>query len=66
MQQRVGTCSLCGGAVMGYRGVWMSISPPPPDTCSGCGAVRGDDVIEMARPGTWPVTTTKTKTSASD
>ena len=49
MRQRIGTCSLCGGDVVGYRGAWHSVSPPPPDTCSGCGAVaRGQsDVIEM-------------------
>lgn len=46
-EQRVGTCSLCGGDVVGVRGAWMSILPPPPDRCSSCGAVRADDVIEM-------------------
>lgn len=50
MQQRVGSCSICGGDVMGYRGVWMAITPPPPDRCSRCGAVRSDDVIPMVRP----------------
>lgn len=47
MQQRVGTCSLCGGDVMGYRGAWFSVSAPPEDTCASCGAVRNDDVIKM-------------------
>ena len=47
MQQRVGTCSLCGGDVMGYRGAWFSIDPPPPDECASCGARRVDDVIDM-------------------
>lgn len=46
-QQRVGTCSICGGTVEGYRGVWMSINPPPPDKCSQCGAVAQSDVIKM-------------------
>lgn len=47
MMQRVGSCSLCGGSVMGVRGGWWSIDPPPPDTCESCGAKRSDDVIEM-------------------
>jgi hypothetical protein len=45
--QRVGTCSLCGGDVVGIRGPWMSINPPPPDKCSQCGATARRDVIEM-------------------
>jgi len=52
MEQRVGTCSICGGDVMGIRGGWWSILPPPPDECAGCGAVAGGDVIPMTpRPG---------------
>lgn len=47
MYQRVGSCSECGGDVMGYRGPWMGVQPPPPDRCESCGAVRGDDVIKM-------------------
>lgn len=47
MNQRVGTCSLCGGDVMGYRGTWLAVVPPPPDECSKCGARRADDTIEM-------------------
>ena len=49
MRQRIGTCSLCGGDVMGDRGAWHSVLPPPPDECTSCGAVaRGQsDVIEM-------------------
>lgn len=47
MEQRVGSCSICGGDVMGYRGVWMAVVPPPPDRCSGCGAVAAADVIQM-------------------
>lgn len=57
MMQRVGTCSICGGDVMGYRGVWWGVmlqrsggKPPPRDACSKCGAVRADDIIQMARP----------------
>jgi len=48
MRQRIGTCSLCGGDVMGYRGAWYSVLPPPPDECTSCGAVVASDVIEMA------------------
>lgn len=47
MRQRVGTCSRCGGDVLGYRGAWQAVIPPPPDRCSQCGAVRRADVIEM-------------------
>jgi len=44
MNQCVGTCSLCGGQVMGYVGIWGSILPPPPPTCSQCGAVSAASV----------------------
>lgn len=46
-EQRVGTCSLCGGSVHGHRGAWWGIQPPPPDHCLHCGAVAKTDVIEM-------------------
>lgn len=50
MNERIGTCSLCGGDVYGYVGAWWGTVPPPPPTCSGCGAVaRADDTIEMTR-----------------
>lgn len=45
--QRVGTCSICGGDVVGFRGAWHSVNPPPPDTCQICGAVARSDVIAM-------------------
>jgi len=48
--QRIGTCSLCGGDVVGHRGAWMATVPPPPDTCQDCGAVRDTDLIRMVRP----------------
>ena len=51
MNQLVGTCSLCGGSVYGFRGAWLSVDPPPPDKCSGCGAVAASDVIKMVQPG---------------
>lgn len=49
MEQRVGTCSLCGGDVIGFRGAWWATIPPPTDRCSSCGAVRADqdDTIAM-------------------
>lgn len=47
MMQRVGTCSICGGDVMGFRGAWCGVTPPPPDTCSQCGARARGDVIDM-------------------
>lgn len=47
MQQRVGTCSICGGDVVGYRGAWMSLNPPPADHCTSCGGVAHSDVIPM-------------------
>lgn len=46
-EQRVGTCSICGGDVIGVRGAWWSVSPPPPDKCTSCGAVAQSDVIKM-------------------
>jgi hypothetical protein len=38
MEQTIGTCSICGGEVRAYYGVWMSILPPPPPSCANCGA----------------------------
>ena len=51
--QRIGTCSICGGDVMGHVGPWMGTVPPPPPRCSNCGAVSAahDPVIPM-RPKT--------------
>lgn len=67
MNQRVGTCSICGGDVTGFRGAWMATIPPPPDECTSCGAVSATEVIQMApRPrrflgiNTYPQTTTGT------
>jgi len=51
--QRVGTCSLCSGDVYGHRGPWMGTTPPAPDRCVACGAVRDEDVIVM-RPSRRP------------
>jgi hypothetical protein len=50
MDHRVGACSICGGSVHGFRGAWMSVSPPPPDRCIQCGAISASDVITMTLP----------------
>ena len=65
-EHRVGTCSLCGGDVVGFRGAWMSILPPPPDRCSRCGAVARGDVIEMVKAGNWPTVSTKITGDTND
>lgn len=49
-EQRVGTCSICGGSVMGIRGAWLSVDPLPPDKCRSCGVVVRSDVIAMELP----------------
>ena len=48
--RRVGICSICGGDVVGVRGPWWSVSPPPPDACLACGARAASDVIKMVSP----------------
>jgi len=53
MQQRVGTCSICGGDVVGHRGAWFAVVPPPPDTCTQCGATTRSNVIEMVPRRPW-------------
>ena len=53
-EQRVGTCSICGGSVYGIRGAWYSVNPPPPDKCSRCEAVAASDVIRMTPAPTRP------------
>jgi len=50
MDQRVGSCSICGGDVVGFRGVWGAVIPPPPDSCTSCGAKNSNDVIQMGSP----------------
>lgn len=50
-EQPIGVCSLCGGQVVGHRGVWHGIIPPPPAYCTSCGAVEaGGPVIPMVGP----------------
>jgi hypothetical protein len=38
MEQSIGSCSLCGGDVVGHVGAWWSVLPPPPARCTSCGA----------------------------
>lgn len=56
-QTRIGSCSICGGDVLGHTGPWWGVCPPPPARCARCGAVedRGD-VIRMrpCPPQSWP------------
>lgn len=47
METRIGSCSKCGGDVVGWTGAWFSVNPPPPPHCTGCGAKIANDVIEM-------------------
>lgn len=67
-EQRIGTCSLCGGDVRGYVGAWWGITPPPPAKCVSCNAVVATDVIPMVRPAGWhglPTTITQSPPSAA-
>lgn len=56
----VGTCSICGGAVV-VPTVWMSIIPPVP-TCSQCGATAAQHgpLIQMQPRRLYRMTTTNT------
>lgn len=47
MNQCIGVCSICGGQVMSYVGAWMAITPPPPPTCSQCGAIAAGSAREV-------------------
>ncbi len=47
MMQRIGTCSICGGDVIGEAGPRHCVLPPPPPRCASCGAIAGSDVIYM-------------------
>lgn len=47
MEQRLGTCSICGGDVYGHVGAWWGTVPPPPASCRSCGAVEARSVIQM-------------------
>lgn len=49
-EQRIGSCSICGCDVVGWKGSWFGVIPPPPPHCVGCGAKTADDVIKMVKP----------------
>lgn len=38
-QQVIGKCSICGGDVVAWQGVWHGVNPPPGPKCTNCGAV---------------------------
>lgn len=48
-EQTIGTCSICGGSVVGWVGAWHAVIPPPPARCASCGATeaRHGPVIPM-------------------
>lgn len=47
MNTILGSCSLCGGNVIGHSGGWHAIVPPPSPRCIQCGAVAAANVIPM-------------------
>lgn len=47
MEQIIGSCSKCGGDVVGFVGPWYSVTPPPQPRCLSCGARLKANVIEM-------------------
>lgn len=49
-EQVIGSCSICGGDVVGYVGPWFSIVPPPPAKCSRCGAEEQRGPVIPMRP----------------
>jgi hypothetical protein len=48
----IGSCSLCGGNVMGFTGPWFGVIPPRA-YCANCGATEATNktVIPMEMPG---------------
>lgn len=50
MYQEIGTCSLCGGSVVGFSGAWFGVIPPPPARCTFCGAVQQTGPVIPMRP----------------
>jgi len=59
MNQRIGTCSLCGGAVTTYFGAYGGVTPPNP-SCEGCGAIYGNHHNQYA--GCYPILPMQPKT----
>lgn len=46
-EQRIGTCSICFGDVVGFRGGGDIHIQTPPARCTSCGATERSDIIEM-------------------
>jgi hypothetical protein len=55
MNNVIGKCSICGGDVVGFTGIWMAVIPPPPAQCTSCGAVEAGTVIKMTPAPTHPM-----------
>lgn len=49
-EQRIGSCSICGGDVVAWVGGWMGVIPPPATHCTSCNAKTRDDVVQMVPP----------------
>lgn len=52
MEGRIGTCSICGGDVIGHIGPWHGVVPPTPGRCSQCGAAEERGPVIPMRPAT--------------
>lgn len=48
--QVIGSCSLCGGDVVGHVGAWHGVIPPPPAVCTQCGAREARQPVIQMRP----------------
>ena len=48
MYYRIGTCGLCGGDVIGWRGAWYGDNAPEGDKCKACDTFVACDVIQMS------------------
>lgn len=48
--QVIGSCSLCGGDVVGHVGAWYGVIPPPPAVCTQCGAREARQPVIPMRP----------------
>lgn len=60
----IGSCSICGGDVMAFRGPWAGVGPPPRPRCSSCNAMaaRGPVIpMEPPRRSASPEAKTQTK-----
>lgn len=48
--QVIGSCSICGGDVVGHVSSWHMVIPPPPARCTRCGAVEVRQPVIPMRP----------------